>query len=195
MASKKQYSWYFVQCMIFQERVEPPLLEIDGEDILKIHWGFGDRECGIGVNERLILARDGWAEALPFHPEFDLVRHAEQFEVFHSQRDVYQVVGKHLRVIKGELASEAVEEHHGKVYECLEQILLERASDWIFHGAMTVDSRLELQPCFDLLIDESATLASQLDLFEINYSDLDKIASECAAEILRSCLDGGATPP
>lgn len=195
MARKKKYSWYVVQCMICRDREEPPLLEIDGENILKIHWGFGDRECGIGTNERLIFARDGWYADLPFHPEFDLVRHAEQFEVFHSQRDVYQVIGKHLRPLSGELASEAVEEHHGQVYEHLEQTLLERASDWIFHGAMTVDSRLELQPCYDLLIDESANLASKLDLYEINYSDLDKIASECAAEILRSCLDGGAPPP
>lgn len=195
MASKKKYSWYVVQCMIFQERAEPPLLEIDGEDILKIHWGFGDRECGIGTNERLIFAVDGWADSLPFHQEFDLVRRAEPFEVFHSQRDVYQVVGKHLRVIKGELASEAVEEHHGQVYECLEQTLLERASDWIFHGAMAVDLRLESQPCFDLLIDESAKLASKLDLFEVNYSDLDEVTSRCAAKILKLCLDGGATPP
>lgn len=195
MASKKDFSWYVVQCMIFQDRDDPPLLEIDGDTILKIHWGFADCECGIGVNERLILAADGWSEHLPFHPEFDLVRHAEYCEVFHSQRGVYQVIGKHLRAIKGELASDAVEDHHGQVYEQLEQTLLERASDWVFHGAMAVDSRLDSKPCFDVLIDKSAKLASQLDLIEVNYSDLDEVASRCAAEILMLCFDVGANQP
>jgi hypothetical protein len=194
MASKKNYSWYVVQCMTFQDRDDPPLLEIDGETILKIHWGFADCECGVELNEHLIFAADGWAAPLHFHPEFDLVRHAEQSEVFRSQRGTYLVMQKHLQAITGELASEAVEEHHGQVYEQLEQTLLERASDWIFHGAMALDSRLESEPCFDLLIDKAARLASKLDLFEVNYSDLDVIASECAAEIVRMCLDD-ATPP